>query len=71
MIQERGSDRLAEAVNYGRRSLGEVAIMRNKTLIGRRLHAQTLPMQKAEVGVGCKVINIMTNLGMLVSQRIA
>jgi hypothetical protein len=44
--------------------------MRYKTLIGRRLHARTLPTQKSEATAGCKVINIMTRLGMPVSQRI-
>jgi hypothetical protein len=47
-----------------------VAMMRYKTLIGRRLHARTLPMQKAEAAVGCKVINVMTSLGTPVSQRL-
>jgi hypothetical protein len=50
--------------------LGEVAMMHYKTLIGRRLHTRTLPMQKAEAAAGCKVINIMTHLGMPISQRI-
>ena len=45
-------------------------MMRYKTMIGRRLHARTLPMQKAEAGAGCKVLSIMTHLGMPVSQRI-
>jgi len=30
----------------------------------------TLPTQKAEVAAGCTVINIMTGLGMPVSQRV-
>jgi hypothetical protein len=60
-----------KAVNYGRRSLGEVAMMRYKTVIGRCLHARTLPTQKTEAAASCKVINIMTRLGMPVSQRIA
>ena len=42
MIQARGRLGWQKAVNYGRRSLGEVAMMRYKTLIGRRLHARTL-----------------------------
>ena len=71
MIQERGRLGWQKAVNYGRRSLGEVAMMRYKTLIGRRLHARTLPTQKTEAAAGCKVINVMTHLGMPVSQRIA
>ena len=71
MIQERGRRGWQKAVNYGRRSLGEVAMMRYKTLIGRRLHARNLLTQKAKAAAGCKVINIMTRLGMPVSQRTA
>jgi hypothetical protein len=70
LIQERGRRGWQKAVNYGRRSLGEAAMMRYKTVIDRRLHARTLPTQKAEASAGCKVINIMTHLGMPVSQRI-
>jgi transposase len=70
MIQERGRLGWQKAANYGRRSLGEVAMMRYKTVIGRRLHARTLPTQKAEAAAGCKVLNVMTRLGMPVSQRI-
>ena len=70
MIQERGRLGWQKAVNYGRRSLGEVAMMRYKTLIGRRLHARNLPAQKTEAAVGCKVLNVMNRLGMPVSQRI-
>jgi len=71
MIQERGRLGWQKAVGYGRRSLGEVAMMRYKTLIGRRLRARTLPAQKTEAAAGCKVINIMTRLGMPVSRRVA
>jgi hypothetical protein len=70
MIQARGRRGWQKAVNYGRRSLGEVAMMRYKTVIGRRLHARTLPAQKTEVAVGCKVLNLMTRLGMPISQRV-
>jgi hypothetical protein len=59
------------AVDYGRRSLGELAMFRYKKLIGRSLHARTLPTQKTEAKVACKVINIMTSLGMPVSRRVA
>jgi hypothetical protein len=71
LIQERGRLGWQKAVNYGRRSLGEVAMMRYKTVIGRRLHARTMPTQEAEAAAGCKVLNIMTRLGMPVSRRIA
>lgn len=46
-------------------------MMRYKTLIGRRLRARTLPAQKTEAAAACKVINVMTYLGMPISQRIA
>jgi transposase len=70
MIQEHGRLGWQKAVHYGCRSLGEVAMMRYKTVIGRRLHARTLPTQKTEAAAGCKVLNVMTRLGMPVSQRI-
>jgi len=38
-------------------------------LIGRSLHARTPPTRKTEVA--CKVVNIMTGLGMPVSRQIA
>jgi hypothetical protein len=51
--------------------LGEVAMMRYKQLIGRGLRARSLPTQKVEAAVGCKVMNIMTSLGMPVSRKVA
>jgi hypothetical protein len=53
------------------RSLGEAAMICYKTLIDRRVHARTLPPQKTESAAACKVINVMTDLGMPVSQYIA
>jgi hypothetical protein len=49
----------------------EVAMFRYKKVIGRSLHARTLPTQKTETKVACKVINIMTGLRMPVSRRVA
>jgi len=71
MIEERGRLGWQRAVNYGKRSLAEVAMFRYKKVIGRGLHARTLPTQKTEAKVACKVINIVTALGMPVSRRIA
>ncbi|MCW2239533.1 IS5 family transposase [Azospirillum canadense] len=59
------------AVHYGRRSLAEVAMMRDKQLIGRSLRARCLPAQKVEAAVGCKVMNIMTRLGLPISRKTA
>jgi len=69
MIAERGRLGWQRVVGYGRRSLGEVAMLRYKTLIGRSLRARSLPAQKVEAAVGCKVMNVMTNLGMPVSRK--
>lgn len=71
LINERGRLGWQRAVHYGRRSLGEVAMMRYKQLIGRSLRARTLPAQKVEATVGCKVMNIMISLGMPAIRKVA
>ena len=71
MIRDRGRMGWQKAVGYGKRSLGEAAVFRYKTIIGRSLRARTLPSQKAETRAACAVLNRMTRLGMPVSQRIA
>jgi hypothetical protein len=70
LIGERGRLGWQRLVGYGRRSLGEVAMFRYKMVIGRGLHAWTLPTQKTEAKVTCKVITIMTALGMPVSRQV-
>ncbi len=55
---------------YGRRSLVETAMYRYKTIIGRRLHARTLPNQQTEAKIGCNVLNRMASLGRPISVRI-
>ena len=71
MIRDKGRLGWQKAVGYGRRSLGETAVFRYKTIIGRGLRARTLPSQKTEARVACSVLNRMTQLGMPVSQRTA
>jgi hypothetical protein len=71
MIQDKGRLGWQKAVGYGKRSLGETAVFRYKTIIGRSLRARTLSSQKTEARVACSVLNRMTRLGMPVSQRIA
>ena len=55
---------------YNRRSLAETAMYRYKTIIGRRLHARSLPNQRTDAKVGCNVLNQMTSLGMPVTVRV-
>jgi transposase len=68
-IAERGRQGWQRDVRYSRRSLGEVAMMRYKQLIGRTLRARTLPAQQVEAACGCKVMNIMTSLGMPATRK--
>ncbi|MGF7212785.1 hypothetical protein GGE65_007420 [Skermanella aerolata] len=56
-----------KAVGYGKRSLIEMAMLRYKALISRSFHSRTLPTQKTEAKLACKVINITTGIGMPVS----
>jgi transposase len=55
---------------YTRRSLVETGMYRYKTIVGRRLHARTLPTQRTEAKIGCTVINRMTGLGMPATVRV-
>ncbi|EWY40797.1 hypothetical protein N825_33245 [Skermanella stibiiresistens SB22] len=71
MIGERGRLGWRQAVNYGKRSLAEVAMFRYGKVIGRGLHARTPPTRRTEANVACKVINIMTGSGMPVSRQVA
>jgi hypothetical protein len=43
LIEERGRLGWQRSVNYGKRSLAEMAMFRYKKVIGRGLHAPTLP----------------------------
>jgi hypothetical protein len=70
LIRDKGRMGWQKATGYGRRSLGETAMSRYKTIIGRGLRARTLPAQKTEARVGCAALNRMTRLGMPVSRRI-
>jgi len=44
-------------------------MLRSKTIIGRTLRARTLPAQKVEARVGCKVLNRMTARGMPIFRK--
>jgi transposase len=70
VIAKHGRIAWQRSSGYNRRSLVETAVYRYKTIIGRRLHARTLPNQGAEAKIGCNVLNRMTRLGMPVSVRI-
>jgi len=69
-IEEHGRMGWQRRSGYNRRSLVETAMYRYKTVIGRRLHARTLPNQRIEAKIGCNVLNRMTTLGMPATVRI-
>src|SRR3982751_508232 len=70
LIQEKGRRSGEKAVGYGKRSLVETAMFRDKTLIGPTLRSRKFAAQQVEARVACSVINRMTELGMPISQRV-
>jgi hypothetical protein len=56
---------------YHRRSLAETAMFRFKRLFGSDLRNRMLETQKAELRAKCQALNIMTRLGMPISELIA
>ena len=69
-IEEHGRMNWQRRSGYNRRSLAETAMYCYKTIVGRRLHARTLPNQRTEAKIGCNVLNRMTTLGMPTTVRI-
>ena len=69
-IEEHGHMGWQRRSGYNRRSLVETAMYRYKTIVGRRLHAWTLPNHQTEAKIGCNVLNRMTTLGMPATVRI-
>jgi len=59
-----------KATSYGERSLVEVAFYRYKKILGRWMHSINFGNQKVEASLACKALNIMTSLGMPITERI-
>jgi hypothetical protein len=49
--------------------MAENSIYRYKSVIGREMRARTLAGQRAEMRLGCRILNTMTHLGMPNSYR--
>jgi transposase len=62
-IEEHGRMGWQRRSGYNRRSLVETAMYRYKTVVGRRLHARSLPNQQTEAKIGGNVLNRMTTSG--------
>lgn len=63
-IQVVGKTQWKKEVGYHRRSLVETTMYRMKRIFGDRLSDKTVPHQKVEVAVKCKILNMMTHMGM-------
>ena len=60
-----------EESGYHRRSLGETAMFRMKTIFGGGIASRKPAQQAKELGIRCRALNIMTHQGMPVSERVA
>jgi hypothetical protein len=47
----------------------ENAVFRYKSILGQRMRSRSLPSQRVEVSLACKILNTMTSLGMPDSVR--
>jgi hypothetical protein len=56
---------------YHKRSLGETAMFRLKTIFGAGVSSRKDQQRATEVGVRCRALNIMTHQGMPVTVRVA
>ena len=68
-IEEAGRMAWQKKNNYGIRSHVEQGVLRYKKRVGPSWRARELPQQKTEGGIGVRVLNRMTSLGMPVSVK--
>jgi IS5 family transposase len=69
-IRKIGRAAWKEESGYHRRSLGETAMFRMKTIFGSGVASRKPEQQAKEVGIRCRALNIMTHQGMPVSERV-
>ena len=70
-IEKDGRAEWKKKSGYHRRSLSETAMFRFKTIFGSELYSRKLEKQKTEAKIKVKCLNIMTGIGMPISQKIA
>ncbi len=69
-IRQIGRAAWKQESGYHRRSLGETAMFRMKTIFGPGLSSRAAGQRATEVGVRCRALNIMTHQGMPVTVRV-
>jgi hypothetical protein len=70
-INKIGRKEWKKQIKYHKRSLVEVAMFRYKTIIGDKINARKFKNEKTEVRINCSILNVMTNLGMPISKKVA
>ena len=63
-IRKVGKKRWKRESNYHRRSLVETAMFRQKRIFGDEVRSRSIQNQRTEATIRCRVLNIMTQLGM-------
>jgi IS5 family transposase len=69
-IRQIGRAAWKQESGYHRRSLGETAMFRMKTIFGPGVSSRAVEQRATEVGVRCRALNIMTHQGMPVTVRV-
>jgi hypothetical protein len=70
-IRKIGKKAWKQESGYHQRSKAEVAMYRYKTLVGDTLNSRTEPNQMVDIKLGGKALNIISNLGMPDSYKVA
>jgi hypothetical protein len=63
-MREQGRRPWHKASGYSRRSRVENVIFRYKAILGRSMRTRSLAGQRLEARLGCRILNVMANLGM-------
>jgi hypothetical protein len=69
-LDKHGRRQWEKRSGYSKRSLVENTMDRYKQIIGPELRARSLVGQRVEARIGCKILNVMTGLGMPDSYRV-
>jgi hypothetical protein len=69
IITENGRMAWQKATGYGRRSLAETAVGRYKAIVGSKLRARILPVQRGEIAIAAEVLNHMIRVATPASIR--
>ncbi len=70
-LKKHGQINWQKHTGYGERALVEVAFYRYKKILGQLMHTINFDNQRTEAALACKVLNILTSLGMPKTEMVA